>query len=187
MLEDPLSEQNMNVVISLIEGIGLNWLSNLIKLPQLIENLHENAWFTLQTRFPWPVVWYVHSCWSSARIDTCRCRYEGARALLLLRRIKWCSTKDALELQCEWNPRIASLTWCALLCGYSIAPRINKGLWRRVFRGPPMWQGSLEHYLSSASSRDPHIPHLEAVERVRRLCKPLFFPLFSFLTLSHMH
>lgn len=118
----------MNVVITLIEWIGLNWLSNLMMLPQLIKICMKNAWFTLQIRFPWSVVWYVHSCWSSARIDTCRCRCEGAWALSLLRRIKWCSTKDALELQCEWNPRIASLTWCALLCGYSIAPRIKQGV-----------------------------------------------------------
>lgn len=64
---------------------------------------------------------------------------------------------------------------------------LNKGSLRRVFRGPLMWQESLEYYLSLASSQDPHIPHLEPVERVRRMYKPLFFPLFSFLTLSHMH
>jgi len=50
LLEDPLSKQNINVVI-------MNWLSNLNKVPHLIKicmkTLHLE---TLQTRYPWPVV-----------------------------------------------------------------------------------------------------------------------------------
>lgn len=130
-------------------------------------------------------MWDVHSCWSSRRIYTCRCRCEGAWALSLLRRIKWCSTKDALELQCEWKTPVSLRLPDAPYYEDIQSPLVlNKGSLRRVFRGPPMWQGSLEYYLSLASSRDPHIPHLEPVERVRWMYKPPSFLCFPF-SLSH--
>lgn len=77
---------------------------------------------------------------------------------------------------------MASLTWCALLYGYSIAPRVKQGVSEEG--GLLMWQGSLEYYLSLASSRDPHIPHVEPVERVRQMYEPFPFLCFPF-SLSH--
>lgn len=148
-----------------------HWLSNLMKLLQFINICMKNASFTLQTTFPWLDVWFVHSCWPKARTDTCRCRYEGAWALSLLRRIKWCSTKDTLELHCECNESPYGVAYLMSLTMwiFNRSSLSNKGSLRRVFRGLLMWLGSLEYYLSLAYSRDPHIPHVEPVERVRQI------------------
>lgn len=162
-----------------------HWLSNLMKLLQFINICMKNASFTLQTTFPWLDVWFVHSCWPKARTDTCRCRYEGAWALSLLRRIKWCSTKDTLELHCECNESPYGVAYLMSLTMwiFNRSSLSNKGSLRRVFRGLLMWRESGILFIIGVLTRSSYSPC--RASRTRAANSSLFSFLYFPFSLSH--
>lgn len=164
-----------------------HWLSNLMKLLQFINICMKNASFTLQTTFPWLDVWFVHSCWPKARTDTCRCRYEGAWALSLLRRIKWCSTKDTLELHCECNESPYGVAYLMSLTMwiFNRSSLSNKGSLRRVFRGLLMWRESGILFIIGVLPRSSYSPRRASGTRAANVRASFLSCIFLSHSLTH--
>jgi len=113
LLEDPLSKQNINVVI-------MNWLSNLNKIPHLIKTLHLG---TLQTRYPWPVVWCPFLL-----IKRTHWHLHGTKALV---RFHFCDASNDARQKTLRTPMRTQPPYRlpdASYYGYSIAPCIKQGL-----------------------------------------------------------